>query len=108
MNVDTVKKVFRSYKELLVLVGPCYGRYQLLERERERERERVRERERDVKLDQHDIVYTLQGLSVCVSNTRCCVCVYRGMCVWRAAANGELAKAVSLLSEDTLSKADAG
>ena len=36
MNVDTVEKVSCSYKELLVLVGPGYGRYQLLEGERER------------------------------------------------------------------------
>ena len=40
MNVHTVEKISCSYEEFLVLVGPSYGRYQLLEKERKRERER--------------------------------------------------------------------
>ena len=38
MNIHTVEKISCSYEKLLVLMGPGYGRYQLLEREREWER----------------------------------------------------------------------
>ena len=37
---ERVEEAFRGHKEFAIAVGPCHGRYRLLERERGRERER--------------------------------------------------------------------